>query len=957
MSGVFINYRGEDSDTAAALIDRELAARWGSDRVFLDCRSIPAGVDFAEELLGRLRACSILVVVIGPRWLALTDAAGRRRIDDPQDWIRREIAEALTFGLRVIPVLTGDAALPAEAELPADIVGLSRRQYVPLRCRYTTVDLAFLVERVTEADPELAKIAAERQSTTGRVPQQLPTEAAHFAGGQAPRQLPAAVAHFAGQAADAGRAKPAAKPTFPAGLRSAGSGDPRRGELPDVWNLPPRNPGFIARAGELEQVRVNLAAGSVATVQAVRGMGGVGKTQAAIEYAYRHAADYELVWWIDAENPQLITSQVVALGAELGLPRTLDTEAALRAVLAALRRHGGRWLLIFDNAEDVAHVQPALPGTGGHVLITTRRAGFRALGPVLDLDVLTREDATTLLRSCAPHLNQADADMLADRLGDLPLALTQAGAYLDRAQLPAADYLRLLDTHAARLFERGHAIGHAQTIATLWSISLDQLRAHHPAAVQLLHLCAWLAPEPIPIDLITSHPQHLPAPLATAAADPLAMADTIAALADYSLVRRSTAGLLLHRLVQAVIRESPYPGRRHPLTTVLALLHADLPDDLDLPASWPRWRQLLPHVLAATDHPDATAPAAAAHTAWLLDRAGSYIHMFLLSDDLRPITRPLERSLRIRENLCGPDHPETAATLTRLGLALYDWRQDAAARPVLERALRIAEASRGSDHPDTGTALDYLGLVLVRLGEPATAVPLLERALNITESRRGIMHPQTATVLIGLSTAFRGLGQMDAAQRVMERGLAIRRMTYGAEHPWTGSAMTKLGSLLVVRGEPAAAKPILERALRIRERAYGAHSLVISDALVPLGRALTELGEPAAAHPLLERAVTLSGVLLGTDHPTRADALRWLGNALRALGEPTAARPLLEQALSIQQTAYGPDHPWTANTMIHLSHVLSDLGETTAATALHAHASHIHQATYGPDQQPGEPTC
>src|SRR5262249_60468107 len=115
--------------------------------------------------------------------------------------------------------------------------------------------------------------------------------------------------------------------------------------------------------------------GSVVTCQAVRSMVGTLMTQAAIEYAYRNATDYKLAWWIDAENPQLITSQIVALVAQLGLPRTLDTQAALRVVLAALRLRG-RWLLIFDNAEDVEHVRPALPGTGGHVLITTRRAGF-----------------------------------------------------------------------------------------------------------------------------------------------------------------------------------------------------------------------------------------------------------------------------------------------------------------------------------------------------------------------------------------------------------------------------------------------------------------------------------------------------------------------------------------------------------------------------------------------------
>jgi hypothetical protein len=182
MSGVFINYRGEDNATAAALIDRELTARLGSDQVFSDSRYVPADTDFTEDLLGRLRVCSVLVVVIGPRWLTLTNEAGQRLIDDPQDWIRREIAEALSHGLRVIPVLTGNAVLPAEVDLPADIAGLSRRQYLLLRHRHTPLDLAFLVERITEADPELAKVAAMRQSSAGRVPQQLPGAVAHFAG-------------------------------------------------------------------------------------------------------------------------------------------------------------------------------------------------------------------------------------------------------------------------------------------------------------------------------------------------------------------------------------------------------------------------------------------------------------------------------------------------------------------------------------------------------------------------------------------------------------------------------------------------------------------------------------------------------------------------------------------------------------------------------------------------------
>jgi len=168
MGGVFINYRGEDSQTAAALIDRELTGRFGRESVFLDSRSIPVGVDFAEELLGRLQTCSVVLVVIGPRWLTLTDAAGRRRIDDQRDWIRREMVAAFRLGLRVIPVLLDGGVLPGETELPADIAALSRRQYVPLRRRYTRIDLDYLVERIVDVDPELAATYRKDHMSAGR---------------------------------------------------------------------------------------------------------------------------------------------------------------------------------------------------------------------------------------------------------------------------------------------------------------------------------------------------------------------------------------------------------------------------------------------------------------------------------------------------------------------------------------------------------------------------------------------------------------------------------------------------------------------------------------------------------------------------------------------------------------------------------------------------------------------
>lgn len=291
------------------------------------------------------------------------------------------------------------------------------------------------------------------------------------------------------------------------------------------------------------------------------------------------------------------------------------------------------------------------------MLITTRRGGFGYLSPVLDLDVLPRPEAITLLRRRARELSDEHAKALAEVLGDLPLALEQTTAYLDQTQLPPADYLDLLTTRAAEMYGRGQVVDHRHTITTLWSLSLDQLRARQPAAVQLLGLCAYLAPEPIPLELFADHPEQLPAPLRDVAGDLLAFTEAVGSVVDYSLARRTGTGLLLHRLVQAVIRQSgaDRSADSHPLPVVLGLLRADLPSEIEsAPQSWPRWQQLLAHVMAATAHHDDAHPTAATATSWLLDHAGTYHRTHGQPGTARPLC---ERALHIRESVYGPDHP------------------------------------------------------------------------------------------------------------------------------------------------------------------------------------------------------------------------------------------------------------------------------------------------------------
>jgi hypothetical protein len=278
-----------------------------------------------------------------------------------------------------------------------------------------------------------------------------------------------------------------------------------------VWNIPARNPGFTGRDDLLAAVRDRLGAGGAAVVQALHGMGGVGKTQLAAEYAHRFAGAYDLAWWIGAEQAGLIGDQVAALGHALGcIPAGAGTDLARTVVLAELRARG-RWLLVFDNAEAPADVAPWLPGGGGHVLITSREPGWAEIAAPVEVDVLARAESVAILRDRVTGLGLADADRLAAELGDLPLALAQAAGFLAGTGMTAGQYLGLLRTRAGPLLDQAVPGSYPRSLAAATGLTVSRLADADPAAAELASLCAFLGPEPSPKTCSLTPPASCPA--------------------------------------------------------------------------------------------------------------------------------------------------------------------------------------------------------------------------------------------------------------------------------------------------------------------------------------------------------------------------------------------------------------------------------------------------------------
>jgi hypothetical protein len=560
---------------------------------------------------------------------------------------------------------------------------------------------------------------------------------------------------------------PRGMPEFPGATGSRGSGTPGPrlpGSLPQVWNVLSRRATFVGREELLMEVRTRLTEARPAPVLALSGRIGVGKTQLAVEYAHRFSGEYELVWWVNAETPELIPAQLTALAVTIGCtdPGTPE-HIAVQALTMALRTRR-RWLLVFDNAEDPAALSKYLPAGEGHVLITSRNPHWRQIASPIDIDLLTHADSTDLLRSRSRDLREQDAERLAEALDNLPLALVQA---VEALYIFTPDqYLQELEQHPDAAVSDGTPLDYPGSLSRQLSVSMARLADEYPAAADLLRACILLAPEPFPLrtcdpDKAARWKESDGGKLVRALSNPRDFRRILTAVEQFGLARATGGRIQVHRLPQAVLRDQLAPEEYRRAAHIAGVLLATAyPGPAADPDAWPRWPELLPHLLAvsAVDLTTPQARFAACEACWyLMDRGATDTAL-----------RRLRKLHQTWKQHLGADTEDTLWAAAYLARAYAETGEYSQARDLEADILARQQDLLGEDDADTLRTADRLAICLEALGRSEEARDLATGTLNRQRRVLGEDHPDTrhtADNLAGRNRAVRVIQQPNAAPR------------------------------------------------------------------------------------------------------------------------------------------------------------------------------------------------
>lgn len=688
----------------------------------------------------------------------------------------------------------------------------------------------------------------------------------------------------------------------------------RHSAIPAGWEtVPRRNPHFTGREKLLLDLHSQLSSAITALVpHALHGLGGVGKTQLAVEYAYRFATEYDLVWWIPAEEHEQIISSLVELARLMELPISEDASQTVRSVLEELLRGTTyqRWLLVYDNAGAPETVLPYVPSAVGDILITSLDQEWLEAAYTIRVDVFTRRESIDLIMRRGQGITEEDADRLAERLGDLPLAIEQAATWQRQTGMAVDDYLDLLDEQHHKLLSVVRSLGHPQPVAEAWGVAFDRLFEEDRAAAELLQLCAFFGPEPISIQILhfCRNVLGVSDELRAAAHDSIMLHSAIRKIGRYGLAQvEAGESLRVHRLVQAVLRDRIPEDRQNHYRRLVHLVLAEAnPGDPDNRAGWFMLDQISRHIVRSTglieggDESDAVRQV-------IIDQ----IRYRYVKGDNETSRELADTALRIWREKYGDSDKLVLISSRHLGNALRALGRYAEALTVDSDTLERMREVLGEDDEHTLMAASSYGADLRIQGRYEEALQLDKQNLARHVANFGADERNTLRNENNLAVDLRLKGEFKEALICDEKILRARELKFGPNDQDTLFAQCMVARDLRGNGDYKGAMTLYQEVLPDFQRALGEFHQDVLSTRLSYGLTMMRAGRYEQARNEVEEVFQIFQRRFGPEHPGSMRAMTILASPLRLLGNKGRAHDLAEQALRLATRVYGDDHVFT----------------------------------------------
>lgn len=744
-------------------------------------------------------------------------------------------------------------------------------------------------------------------------------------------------------------------------------------------------------------------------ILALRGMPGCGKTQIAVEYAHRHKDEYQAILWLDVENQQSLREAIDQRAKALSFLEEdrADDQHLFGAFQRWLQQHD-RWLLILDNLDNLGSLQLMNLITplqsSGHVLVTTlAQAISHSTYPVSVREMTTDESALFLLRragiiegqtvlNAAPEAVHSDAVSIVQAVDGLPLALDQAGAYIEKTACSLARYCEIYSQRGATLKlleERGQPDRvHPKSVKVTLSLTFEKVAEVCPEALELLRLFAFLHSDAIPRDMIERGASVLDGSLHTLATDPIALDKAIGLLHDFSLVqyRAETSMLSIHRVVQTILVEELMPKQRQRWASkAVRLMNRVFPE----PAfrNWPICERYVSQARACAEH-IIHYQLRQKEAIRLLQHLGSYCYQrdyyqeaeryLTAARDLHKQVGEADRivtavtlnslallyhrqgkyqearalyqdALEIREQIYELDHESVAQTLNNLASLYADLGKYQEAETLYERALPIYDHTVGPDHPDRASALYNLAMVYEEQGKFSQAEPLYQQAFSIEERVLEADHPRLALNLVTRAAQCKEQGHYAEAEELYQQALAIQMRALGPDHLETARSLSGLADLYEAQQRYQEAEALYRQALAADEKALGREHSETATILYNLGYVCCQQRRYQEAEQLYQQSLAVYEKALGSEHPDLATVLHDLGSLYHLLGKDEQAEPFLRRGLAIREHALDPEHIDIAHSLGALVELLFQQHLDEQAEPLYQRFLNIIRGEYGPE--------